>query len=501
MADIAISGESNFPDLVPTKKGRSRKALKPSNDSNILPVPVSQSSPMKKASETIIESTGKENEKKKTKKKAVKGAKVQESDFEKEFEEMQKKLEQMTLEKEKTEEMLKEKEEALRLREEELETRGREQEKLQMEIKKLGKMKEFKPTVNFPLVQVPKEKEQGKKDKKKACPERKKPSPPYALWLKDQWTEVKKENPDAEFKEISTMLAAKWKTVTAEEKKPYEEKYQAEKEAYLKIVGAEKRENEAMKLLEEEQKQRTAMELLEQYMQFKEETENDKKKKTKKEKDPLKPKHPVTAFFLFMNGRRADLVADKKNVLEVGKITGEEWKSMSEKEKAPYEEMAKKNKEIYLKQMEAYKKKKDEEAASLQKEEEELSKLQKQEALQLLKKKEKTENLIKKTKEDRQKKQKAEKKIVDPNKPKRPASSFFLFSKEARKTISEERPGINNSTLNALISVKWKEISQEEKQLWNEKAGGAMEAYKKELEEYNKTLTAAEESSSSCSGQ
>lgn len=77
------------------------------------------------------------------------------------------------------------------------------------------------------------------------------------------------------------MLAAKWKTVTAEEKKPYEEKYQAEKEAYLKIVGAEKRENEAMKLLEEEQKQRTAMELLEQYMQFKEETENDKKKKTK----------------------------------------------------------------------------------------------------------------------------------------------------------------------------------------------------------------------------
>lgn len=58
-------------------------------------------------------------------------------------------------------------------------------------------------------------------------------------------------------------------------------------------------------------------------------------------------------------------------------------------------QIAKKNKEQYLQQMEAYKKKKDEEAASLQKEEEELSKLHKQEALQLLKKKEKTENLIK----------------------------------------------------------------------------------------------------------
>lgn len=149
MEDIAIIGEPNFPDLVvPTKKARSRKALKPktpsSNDTNILPVPVSQSS------SPIIESVGKENEKKG--KKATKGvSKTKPQDgnnsFEKEFEEMQKKLEQMTLEKPKTEEMLKEREEMLKVKEEELVTRGREQEKLQMELKKLGKMKEFKPTV------------------------------------------------------------------------------------------------------------------------------------------------------------------------------------------------------------------------------------------------------------------------------------------------------------------------------------------------------------------
>lgn len=91
--------------------------------------------------------------------------------------------------------------------------------------------------------------------------------------------QIKKANPEAEFKDISTILGTKWKTVTAEEKKPYEEKYQAEKEAYLKVVGNEKRENEAMKLLEEEQKQRTAMELLEQYLQFKQEAEKETKKK------------------------------------------------------------------------------------------------------------------------------------------------------------------------------------------------------------------------------
>ena len=74
-------------------------------------------------------------------------------------------------------------------------------------------------------------------------------------------------------------MGTKWKTISAEEKKPYEEKYQAEKEAYLQIVGKEKRENEAMRLLEEEQKQKTAMELLEQYLQFKQEAEKENKKK------------------------------------------------------------------------------------------------------------------------------------------------------------------------------------------------------------------------------
>jgi upstream-binding transcription factor len=161
-----------------------------------------------------------------------------------------------------------------------------------------------------------KDKEEKKDKKKNACPEKKRPTPAYMLWVKDQWHEVEKENPEAEFKDISNMLGAKWKTVSAEEKKPYEEKYHAEKEAYLQVITKEKREIEAMKLLEEEQKQKTAMELLEQYMQFKQETEKENKK-NKKEKDPLKPKHPMSAYFLFTNDRRAALLADNKGIMEV----------------------------------------------------------------------------------------------------------------------------------------------------------------------------------------
>ncbi|KAF9685912.1 hypothetical protein SADUNF_Sadunf03G0103800 [Salix dunnii] len=179
------------------------------------------------------------------------------------------------------------------------------------------------------------------------------------------------------------------------------------------------------------------------------------------------------------------------------KIAGEEWKNMTE-QRGPYEEVARKNTEKYMQEMEAYKQTKDD--MNLKKEEEEKMKLQKQEALQLLKKKEKTENIylllltvfvicyanfgaflvakrllynVQKTKEQSQKQQHQN---VDPNKP---ASSFLLFRNQEK--LMQERPGINNSTLTAMISVKWKELNEEERQIWNSRAAEAMEAYKKEL--------------------
>ncbi|XP_054823545.1 high mobility group B protein 6 [Prosopis cineraria] len=485
-----ISAEVSI-DQIPSRKQRSRRALKDknlsANDAKSLTKKLPDSSTPQVSKES---DAGKENQpsvsqlRSSPKKGRAASKKQSKQSLEKDFQEMQEMMQKLRLEKEQTEELLKVKDDILKQKEEELDERGREQEKLQTELKKLQKLKEFKPIMNLPMLR---DKEQEKKDNKKknGCAV-KRPSPPYILWSKDQWAEIKKANPEAEFKDISNMLGAKWKTVSEEEKQPYEEKYLIEKEAYLRVITKEKRESEAMKLLEEEQKQKTAMELLEQYMQFKQETEKESKK-SRKEKDPLKPKHPVSAFILYTNDRRAAILADNKSILEVSKIVGDEWKNLTEDQKRPYEEIAKKNREKYIQDMEAYKQKKDEEAANLRKEEEEQMKLQKEEALKLLKKKEKTENLIKKSKK---KKQNKEDKNCDPNKPKRPPSSFLLFSKEARRSIQEERPGMNNSNLNALISVKWKELSEGERKVWNDKAAEAMEAYKKELEEYNKSIAA-----------
>lgn len=67
---------------------------------------------------------------------------------------MQEQLQKLKLEKEQTEEALKAREDSLKQKEEELETKDREQEKLKIELKKLQKVKEFKPTVvsHFPIL-------------------------------------------------------------------------------------------------------------------------------------------------------------------------------------------------------------------------------------------------------------------------------------------------------------------------------------------------------------
>ncbi|KAI3868426.1 hypothetical protein MKW92_035457, partial [Papaver armeniacum] len=145
----------------------------------------------------------------------------------------------------------------------------------------------------------------------------------------------------AKFKEITKILGYKWKIVTEEKKKPYEEKYQAYREAYLQIVGKEKCENEAMKLLEEDQKQKkmqcsclNSICRSSKKVQQKSKMARKRSKEHWKERDPLKPKRPLTKFFLFSKEVRSNH-ADNKNVLE----------KMSEEQKWPYEEIMKKQKE------------------------------------------------------------------------------------------------------------------------------------------------------------
>ncbi|KAJ7952121.1 high mobility group B protein 6-like [Quillaja saponaria] len=135
----------NYCDIGTKKKPRkSGKALRPiswlvSQPSPTLILPPTNDNE-KENHESLSQPRSLPNKRKAASKKQTKKS------FEKGSQEMQEKLQQMCLEKQKTEEVLNAKDEMLMQREEELETRSKEQEKLQMELK------EFKPTMNFPLL-------------------------------------------------------------------------------------------------------------------------------------------------------------------------------------------------------------------------------------------------------------------------------------------------------------------------------------------------------------
>lgn len=66
-----------------------------------------------------------------------------------ELTELQGMLERLRLEKEKAEEMVRERDEVIRKKEEEIETKGKQQERLQAELNKMQRIKEFKPTMSL----------------------------------------------------------------------------------------------------------------------------------------------------------------------------------------------------------------------------------------------------------------------------------------------------------------------------------------------------------------
>jgi len=83
---------------------------------------------------------------------------------------------------------------------------------------------------------------------------------------------------------------------------------------------------------------------------------SSKDKRKKRTKDPNAPKRPQTAFFLFMNDRRAALKQERPDIGfgDVAKILSEEWKKASKTVKDKYEAIHNKDKERYERELAAY---------------------------------------------------------------------------------------------------------------------------------------------------
>ena len=79
-------------------------------------------------------------------------------------------------------------------------------------------------------------------------------------------------------------------------------------------------------------------------------------KKKRKKKDPNAPKRPKNGFMFFSGEKRAEVVKanPEDKVGDIAKKIGAMWREMDDKQKAPYQKMAGKDKDRYTKAAAAY---------------------------------------------------------------------------------------------------------------------------------------------------
>jgi len=137
---------------------------------------------------------------------------------------------------------------------------------------------------------------------------------------------------------VSKMAGDKWKEASDAEKAKWQKKYDEVKAQYDKDLKAFEDAGGVKAPIERKRK-----------------GEDGKRKK----KDPNAPKKPAGgAYGQFLNANRAQFTKECAGlpITAISKKAGEKWKTLSDAEKKPYEEMYKKAAEEYKKAMEEYKK-------------------------------------------------------------------------------------------------------------------------------------------------
>jgi len=77
------------------------------------------------------------------------------------------------------------------------------------------------------------------------------------------------------------------------------------------------------------------------------------------------------------------------------------------------------------------------------------------------------------------------KKVKDPNAPKRGLSAWIIFTNEQRPIFKENNPESSTTELTTLMSQEWKNMTDEDKKKYTDLAVVDKQRYMKEMEEYD----------------
>ncbi|MEQ2296387.1 FACT complex subunit ssrp1, partial [Ameca splendens] len=90
-------------------------------------------------------------------------------------------------------------------------------------------------------------------------------------------------------------------------------------------------------------------------------------------------------------------------------------------------------------------------------------------------------------KEKKERKPRKEKKQKDSGGPKRPMSAYMLWLNSSRERIKAENPGISITEISKKAGEMWRQLSKNEKEEWEIKAGDAKKQYDKLKKEYKES--------------
>merc|ERR1712048_1420510 len=203
----------------------------------------------------------------------------------------------------------------------------------------------------------PKSKKPPKKPKQpESMPKR--PMSSYFLFANARRESMKVEHPDKKLTELAKLIGAEWKTISAEDKKAYEDKVVVAKKEYEQKMEEYKKTEEYTTYQQAlaDWKANTKKWKKADEMDVDSDDEPLKVSMPRKPKDEKCPKRPLTSYFLYAKDVRAATKEEfpTKPITEIAKEISKKWKLLTEEEKRPFEDESKKLKEQYKKDMEEY---------------------------------------------------------------------------------------------------------------------------------------------------
>jgi hypothetical protein len=197
-------------------------------------------------------------------------------------------------------------------------------------------------------------KKRGKKRKRGGKESKvKRPRTAYMYFMQDMRAKVQQDHPDMKFTEVTKEVGKLWSALSAEDKKPFEEKAQSDTKRW-----EEDKKNAALNPKTE----------LDELSDLSDSDSEDKGKKMrrprkKRKTDPNAPKRALTPYIIFLTERREQIANELKEkdpnypVQQVLKIVAEQWRALPSDERQKFNDRAEKDKERFKKEKEDYDKK------------------------------------------------------------------------------------------------------------------------------------------------